>query len=897
MRPRAAIEDTDDRMLTRIIARIVATCSRHALWVVLLSVLLTGLSAWFAATHFAINTDSNTLIASDLPWRQRQDAFNRAFPQSDGLILMVLDGATPEAAQDAADHIVARLKDDTQNFDFVRLPPEQTFFGKDGLLFQPVAKVQQVADQLNKAQPLIATLADDPSLRGLSQMIGMMGIGIEQGKIPLDQVQPFFGHMADTIDGALAGKLVPFSFQGLAGGTDDQAYPNRRFVQLKPKLDYGALEPGAAATDVVHKAVQDLNIGPQTGVTVRLTGQIPLDDQEFGTLKEGFALNSVLTVLAVVFLLWLALKSGRLIVAVFLATAVGLVMTAALGLLMVGALNLISVAFAVLFIGIGVDFGIQFSVRYRDERYIEDALVPAIVGAGVKAGRPLLLAAAATTAGFYSFLPTDYRGVSELGLIAGSGMIIAFVVAITLLPALIRLFNPPSEGTEVGYAFLAPVDHFLETHRLLVIAATLGPVIVMSPLLFHVHFDFDPLNLNSDKAEAVATIRDLAKDPNTTPYKIDVLEPTLAKANAVAATLAGLPEVASAKTLDAYVPPEQEPKLLLISDLKDTLGPSLDPGADLKPAPTDAENIDALKGAVVRLDKAALKGTGDAQATAKRLSAAVARLADPAEAKARDVATQAFVPAMHLLVDQIKGLISAERVTADSLPARIHRDWVTDDGQARIEVTPKDLSTSNASLETFGDAVLKVVPDATGQPIVIRDSGASVIHAFIEAGLLALASIAVLLYLALRRIVDVLLTLVPLILAGLLTMEITVLIGMPLNFANIIAIPLLLGLGVAFKIYFVLAWRAGQRHVLQSSLTRAVFFSASCTAVAFGSLWASSHPGTSSMGKLLALSLVCTLVSAIFFQPALMGPPRDEERVDPEEEAHRITQEFARAAE
>ena len=883
-------------MLTRIVARIVAACSRHALWVVLLSGLLTVLSAWFAVTHFAINTDSNTLIASDLPWRQRQEAFNRAFPQNDGLILMVLDGATPEAAQDAADRIVARLKDDSKNFDFVRLPPEQSFFGRDGLLFQPVAKVQQVSDQLNKAQPLISTLADDPSLRGLSQMIGMMGIGIEQGKIPLAQVQPFFGHMADTVEGALAGRLVPFSFQGLAGGSDDQANPNRRFVQIKPKLDYGALEPGAAATEVVHRAVQDLGIGPQTGVTVRLTGQIPLDDQEFGTLKDGFALNSILTVLAVVFLLWLALKSGRLIVAVFLATAVGLVVTAALGLLMVGALNLISVAFAVLFIGIGVDFGIQFSVRYRDERYIEDALVPAIVGAGVKAGRPLLLAAAATTAGFYSFLPTDYRGVSELGLIAGSGMIIAFIVAITLLPALIRLFNPPSEGTEVGYAFLKPVDHFLETHRLLVIAATLGPVLLMSPLLFHVHFDFDPLDLNSDQAEAVATIRDLAKDANTTPYKIDVLEPTLARANAVAAEIAKLPHVASAKTLDAYVPPEQEPKLLLISDLKDTLGPSLEPGDDLKPAPTDAENVDALKGAVVRLDKAALKGTGDAQATAKRLSADIAKLAE-AQPKARDVATQAFVPAMHLLIDQIKGLISAERVTLETLPARIHRDWVTDDGQARIEVTPKDLSTSNASIQAFGDAVLGVAPDATGQPIVIKDSGDSVIHAFIEAGLLALASIAVLLYLALRRVVDVLLTLVPLILAGLLTMEIMVLIGMPLNFANIIAIPLLLGLGVAFKIYFVLAWRAGQRHVLQSSLTRAVFFSASCTAVAFGSLWASSHPGTSSMGKLLALSLACTLVSAIFFQPALMGPPRDEERVDPEEEAHRITQEFARAAE
>jgi predicted RND superfamily exporter protein len=143
-----------------------------------------------------------------------------------------------------------------------------------------------------------------------------------------------------------------------------------------------------------------------------------------------------------------------------------------------------------------------------------------------------------------------------------------------------------------------------------------------------------------------------------------------------------------------------------------------------------------------------------------------------------------------------------------------------------------------------------------------------------QAGAWALGSITILLWCALRRFGDVLLTLVPLILAGVLTLEICVLIGLPLNFANIIALPLLLGIGVAFKIYYILSWRAGRTKLLQSSLTRAVIFSAATTATAFGSLWLSSHPGTSSMGKLLALSLCCTLAAAVLFQPALMGRPR-----------------------
>ena len=147
-------------------------------------------------------------------------------------------------------------------------------------------------------------------------------------------------------------------------------------------------------------------------------------------------------------------------------------------------------------------------------------------------------------------------------------------------------------------------------------------------------------------------------------------------------------------------------------------------------------------------------------------------------------------------------------------------------------------------------------------------------RAFIQAGCWALLTIALLLWITLRRLGDVLLTLVPLLLAGIVTMEVCVLIGLPLNFANIIALPLLLGIGVAFQIYYVMAWRAGQTKLLQSNLTRAVLFSAVTTGTAFGSLWMSNHPGTSSMGKLMALSLLCTMAAAVLFQPMLMGRPR-----------------------
>jgi uncharacterized protein len=168
----------------------------------------------------------------------------------------------------------------------------------------------------------------------------------------------------------------------------------------------------------------------------------------------------------------------------------------------------------------------------------------------------------------------------------------------------------------------------------------------------------------------------------------------------------------------------------------------------------------------------------------------------------------------------------------------------------------------------------RIAPDATGTAIYLQAYGQAVVDAFIEAGVLSFVVICGLLLVALRRVHDVAITMAPIVLTGLLTMATCVLISQPLNFANIIALPLLFGIGVAFHIYFVMSWRSGGSHLLTSSLARGVFFSALATATGFGSLWASSHPGTASMGKLLMISLVWTLVSALLFQPALMGPGR-----------------------
>jgi hopanoid biosynthesis associated RND transporter like protein HpnN len=575
----------------------------------------------------------------------------------------------------------------------------------------------------------------------------------------------------------------------------------------------------------------------------------------------------------VLLILWMALHSAKIISAVFLNLFIGLSITTAAGLWMVGSLNLLSIAFAVLFVGLGVDFGIQYSVRYRSERFKTDDLRLALQQAAERSAVPLSLAAMATAAGFLSFLPTDYKGISELGKIAGVGMLVAFLTSITVLPALLRLLNPPGEGDPVGYAFLAPVDYFLEKHRVIIIAGTLFIAVAGLPLLYFLQFDFNPINLRSPKVESIATFLDLRKDPNTGANAINVMTNSEADAKKIEEKLAKVPEVLRTMSLDSFVPEDQPAKLRLIGQGAKVLNPALNPDS-IDAAPSDAENIDALKGSAGNLRKVAGDAKGPGAVASRRLADALSKLADSNQAS-RDKTQAIFVSPLKIMLDQIKNSLQAQPLSLKTLPADLVNSWKTKDGLIRVEALPRGDPNDNDTLRKFAAAVLTAEPNAIGGPVSILKSGETVVKAFIHAGITALIVIGLLLWLALRRITDVLLTLVPLLVAGAVTLEICVLIGLPLNFANIVALPLLLGVGVAFKIYYVTAWRSGRTNLLQSSLTRAIFFSALTTATAFGSLWLSSHPGTASMGKLLALSLVTTLAAVLLFQPALMGKPRD----------------------
>jgi hopanoid biosynthesis associated RND transporter like protein HpnN len=859
-----------------VLSGLVELCRRHAWAVLVLAVLASAASGYYASQSLGVDTDTGKLFSSDLAWRKAQVAFDAAFPNGTNQTVVILDGKSADAVGDGTEALTAALKQRPDLFLTVYRPDGGEFFERYGLMFQSTEALGDLSNQIAEAEPLLGPLDADPSLRGLFGVFDQALLGLEHGEASADKLGgPMDGFATATLS-VVDGHPQPIDWGKLMTGKPPRPEELRHFIQVQPKLDYSVLLPGQPADDAIMAIAKSLHL-EEKGVRVRLTGDVPLNDAQFSSVTEGAGRNTALSMIAVIVILLIGLRTPRAILAIVATLVFGLMLTAAFATVAVGTLNMISVAFAVLFIGLAVDFGIQFSMRYRAELFqlaAEGKPVDNGVALGLTArhmAAPLGLAAAATAVGFYSFLPTDYKGVSELGLIAGTSMLIALFANLTLLPALLAILPMRGHPAETGFAWAAPGDHWLQRHAKLTVtlAAVLG--IAALAAIPSVHFDGDPLDLQDPKLPPVQAAQELTRDPQTAP-SIDLLAANLDQAKALADRLSKLPEVRQVLTLASFVPEDQPAKLDILSQMQLFLGPILDPGnrvATPSPAEEHAAIVKFVGDLKVALEKPSAQGLA---APGHKLVDALTKFMAMPGGGDTTLLRQTLLGGIEGRVNQLRKALDATEVTAETMPEEFKSHWIAADGRAKVEVYAKGAVRDPAILGPFVDAVRKLAPQATGGPVLILETGRTVSHAFLHASLYALAGITIVLAIMLRRPRDVVLVIVPLMLAGLYTLGATVLFGMQFNYANVIAVPLLMGIGVAFDIYFVTLWRSGRGEValLQTPTARAVVFSACTTATAFGSLALSHHVGTASMGVLLIIALAFVLIATLIVQPALM---------------------------
>lgn len=853
-----------------------ARLRRLALPFVLIMVALTALLGWYVAGNLRMNTDPGDMLARNLPFRVAWEKYKAAFPEvARSNLAIVLDGANPDLVEDGAARLAARLRAEPTLFEGVFYPQGNDYFRRSGLLYLSETELTDLSARLAEAQPMLAVLARDPTLRGLFEVLGLANEGIRKDEsVNVAAVSPALDAISAVIESRAKGGAERLSWIRLLRDKPLKPADLRRIIVLRAARDFNELQPGKRAMSEVRRLAAELGLTPENGVRVRLTGELALDTEELRSVETGASRAALVSLVLVAGLLVWGLRSIRLVASVLVLLVTVLVWTAAFATVAVGELNLVSVAFAVLSIGLGVDFGIHVALRYR-EALAQTAGQAVALRLALKDMRVALFLAAATTAiAFLSFVPTDYRGISELGVIAAASMVLAFVFSMTLLPALIALM-PVAKRQSWSAGRLAAASHgFIHRHAGAICGVALMLGIAAAGVAPLMHFDHNPLNLKDTGTESVRTVLELMDEPQTAPFTASVLAPDREAAEALAARLKALPLVDKAVTIADFVPEGQEAKLAVIADTKLFLSTVFAEG-EKKPAPAPAEQRAAFK--TLQQDLAATLATGKAGALEpklKRLAAALALFADATKLSDAALASldRALVGTLPGRLEELRLSLGAKRVVVADLPPAVRDRQIATDGRVRVEIFPKEDLTSNANLRAFVAAIHAVAPGAVGPPVNILAGGEVVVSAFFQATGLAVIAIVVLLAVLLRRFWDVVLVVLPLLLAAMLTVAVAYLVGVRFNLANIIVLPLLLGLGVDSGIHLVRRARGDARTDLaQTSTPRAVMFSALTTFGSFGTLALSSHRGTASMGILLAIAIAMTLFAALVVLPALMS--------------------------
>lgn len=838
-----------------------AWVQRHAVAILVASIVLTAGALVHILENLRIDTATDEMLSEELEFRRHQQALKEAFPQFSDTILIVLDGQNRDRVATAAAGLARRLEDRPELFRGVFHPQSEPFFRRNGLLYLGEEELAALAEELAVAQPLLASLAADPSLRGLFEVLSLAVGNAAESPETAEALASFLARVAEVAEAQAAGERRQLSWSSIIGG---EAEAGPELVMVQPVLDHGSLRPAAEPIAAIRQLAAEIK---PDGVRLRLTGGAALEQDELRSVEDGMGLIGGVSLSLVALLLFWGLGSKRLTSAALATLAVGLAWTAALAILAVGRLNLISVAFAVLFIGLSVDFAIHLILRAREERTrfgIEGHLQRAIAGVG----KPLILSAAAAGIGFLSFVPTAYVGLAELGIIAGIGMAVALVTNLTVLPALITVMPPPPREMAARRvsAALAFARKLVERRAPSIAGIAVAVTLAAAAMLPHARFDFDPMNLRDPDSESVATLRDLMTEDEVSPYAVAVLAADRERAREIEGRLEALPEVETVVAPADLVPSNQDEKLETIADLAMIMLPVFAP--EPVPEPTLAERRAAY--AKLRQDLRAVDGP---------LAGAAARLADglaelegataPAAETLRELEHR-LLGTLPPRLDDLRLSLAAEPVAWEDLPSAVRERLVAPDGRVRLQVIPAGDMRHAGELRRFVAAVRSVAPDASGPPVVILAASEAVIDAFRQATALALALIAALLLAVLRSLRETLLVLLPLSVAAVLTVAVSVVAELPFNFANVIVLPLLFGLGVANGIHFVLRgrWRReGTVSVLETSTPRAIMFSALTTTASFGSLSLSDHPGTASMGVLLTVAIAFTMLATLTILP------------------------------
>ena len=868
-----------NKIIGLLLAGWVGAVGRHATAVLLALTCGTLAVAVFTATHLGVNADEDAMLSNELPHRVFELEYHEIFPVLYENIVIVVDGQSPDAAADFAQALATRMETMPEVFHSVYLPRDD-FFDENSLLYLDTEELEDFADRLAQIQPYLAGIARYGTLRGLASMLARGVRAVRDGDISGQELVAMLDRFGRATRAQLENSEYHLAWAEVVADRELGADDRRRIILAQPVLDFSDLAPARSALTAVRQLSAELDIDESAGIRVRVTGDAALAFEEMQIVEDQAILAGAVSFLMVGVVLLLGLRSLRLVFATLVTLVVGLVWTAGFAAVAIGHLNLISVAFAVLFIGLGVDFGVHLCMRYYELVVRGASRAEAMRETSRGVGTSLVLCAVTTAIGFFAFVPTDFSGVAELGLISGAGMFVSLICSFTVLPALLAVCTSASWAERVTSRpkLGAALPTFPLRHPRTVgsLALLLGAGAVF--FLPGVRFDENPLNVRDPSAESVQILEELLAKGTAAPWELNAVAPSLEIAEELSAELKKLESVERAITVADYIPGDQDEKLEIIEDV--ALFLPLPQSKDGVPSePSLEEQLEALRQLQLELDRWLRDGgteefLASARFAHRQLTAFLSQVSgSPQGWSAVAELEESLLGSLPAQLASLERIVSPGRIVLDDLPAALLERMISKEGRIRVRIFPSEDLSDPEALGRFVNEVRTVVPQVAGGAVKIYEAGRAVVRALRQAFIAAIVMISVLLLVIWRTLGDTALVLIPLGLAALLTTAATVLLDIPFNFADVIVLPLLLGIGVDSGIHLVHRSRMLRReegHLLETSTARAVIYSAVTTIASFGSLAFASHRGMASLGQLLTLGVVFTTLCNLLLLPALI---------------------------
>lgn len=649
----------------------------------------------------------------------------------------------------------------------------------------------------------------------------------------------------------------------------------RFYITVKPVMDFTRLDPAAEPLAEANRIINNLKASENGKVNIYLTGEAALNSQELNTVIRGTIQAGIVTLILVGMIIWFGMPLTRLVIPVLSLLLLGFLLNIGFAAITIGSLNMISIVFVVLFIGLGVDYAVHMILRYWENLVSGQVRLPAVISAAQDTGPALALCTLTTSFSFLAFSFTDFIGMAQLGIIAAGGITVALIASITLIPAVLALIPIPekllTDKTKSHSSLLRMLPSWDNIRFLLTIITLCGGGAALF-LLPDVNFDGDPIHLKDQSSSTVISYKKVVADTPGKVYAAQVVCPDLHTAKVMALRLKKLDVVHSVRWFNSFIPNRQQEKIRSLHRLKDRFSGTINLQNDL----LDETRRAALVKFQKNLDqmKQTLHGSNAFQAAVDKLRSTVTLVNRKADSgTALSSLEHDLFSKLPDLLHQLAAMPNAMPISSLNMDRNTIHRYVNDDNLWRLEVIPKKEIIEKGKLRDFVSKVRAIAPHATGTPVEIIGAAGVVSSAMGKATVIAMFFVLTILIPVFKTVKDILLVLLPLVLAGLLLLACTVLFNVPFNFANVIVLPLLLGLGIDSAIHYVL--RARKNHecedIMATTTPRAIILSSLTTIGSFGTLWLSAHKGISSMGELLVISLSITLWCTLIVLPQLVS--------------------------